>query len=248
MVNIGEIVKTYLFVQVSMLVFIAPFYLLFARRTGQSIRHLHLNEHALEFFESKEANWLVFFWAMAETTFWFVIPEFLLVIIIFVKVKNKVSLITYDLLGTIVGTILGLIIANNANISLVQIPFISEAMVDQTRVWLGQLNVFGLLFQPFSGVPYKTFVFLAHDYNLNPIFFLIAGLVVRIGRYAILYMLFQSIYPLLHRFISKNYVPIFFATCFVFAVMLLLVYYSYGPSYTVDESIPRLLLELSGKK
>src|SRR4051812_45653935 len=100
-------IGTFVFVQALIILFAAPFYTLHYVRT----RHLKdqpatLSERIEQFFLSKESNWLVFCWAMSEALFWFVIPEFLLLLIVFMRIRRKRELLVYDVGGTVAGTII----------------------------------------------------------------------------------------------------------------------------------------------
>jgi membrane protein YqaA with SNARE-associated domain len=230
-----EVIINYLFIQISILLFIAPFYLSYKyRHPGFSFKHLLTNEHIEKFFSSNQANWLIFFWAAAEATCWFIIPEFLLLLVIFLRVKNKRKLLAYDIAGTFIGTIIGLMLSIYTKFNVLIIPYITPNMAHQVQAWYTSFGSFGLLFQPFSGIPYKVFVQNAHYFHLNLFLFLLLAVVVRVARYYLFYLLFVGLFPFLHRFISRNYIPIFMISCFIFSLLFLKVYNSYGPTYVVD--------------
>lgn len=227
--DIGQVIVNYVFMQASILLFFAPFivgYLLTHKEV--SLKHIPFNAFAENFLASGWASALIFFWALGEALIWFVIPEFLLLLIIFLKIKNKTRLLVYDLLGTTIGTIIGLLVVPIVHINLLAIPYITQGMIQQVATWYRTFGVFALFFQPFSGVPYKVFVLTVGSYPISPVVFTVLAIIVRIGRYAIFYFIFEGIYPLLHRFVSKNYVPIFILSCFVFSIIFLKVYHSYG--------------------
>lgn len=237
MVNIFiSLVLNYFLIQISILVFFAPFYLIYRINHARSgLKNISFNGHLEYFFSSKQANYLVFLWAASEATIWFVIPEFLLLLIIFLRIRKKIELLIYDILGTIVGTTIALMIHAPRN-EIISMPYIQENMVKQVDVWYQHAGIFGLIFQPFSGVPYKIFTLLANEYSFFIPAFIILGVLVRISRYYIFYLIFFGIYPLIHRFIYKNYIPMFIVACIIFSLLLLKVYNFYGPSYQVDYS------------
>jgi O-antigen/teichoic acid export membrane protein len=104
--SILNIALNYLLVQFSIIGFMLPFYLSYRyRHRSQDEVKLDLNQHLERFFLSKQANYLVFFWAMGEALFWFVIPEFLLLLVVFMRIRRKKELLTYDIAGTLIGTI-----------------------------------------------------------------------------------------------------------------------------------------------
>ncbi len=226
--SLTDLLFNYLFIQSAILLFIAPFYLAYKIQHPHSkLRHIHLNQHAEDFLSSPQANYLVFFWAAAEAVCWFVIPEFLLLLIIFLKIKSKVRLLVYDILGTAVGTVLGLVSSYYFSFPLTKIPYVSAGMVEQVGSWYQQFGVFALFFQPFSGVPYKVFVLSVHNFGINLLIFVLLAIIVRVARYYLIYSIFTGLYPFLHQFISKNYVPIFIISCLVFSMLFLRVYHKY---------------------
>lgn len=235
MTNILEIIINYLFIQFSILVFIAPFYLFYKKNHPEiSFKHLALNAHLEDFLSSKQANYLVFFWAASEAIFWFIIPEFLLLLVIFLRVKNKRTLLLYDILGTAFGTVVGLTLSIYTYFDVAHVPYITQNMVQQVQVWYQGLGSLGLFFQPFSGIPYKVFVLNAHYFQIILLWFVVLAVIIRIARYYIFYLIFVGLYPFLHRLISRNYIPIFLLSCFIFSAILLKVYHAYGPTYVVD--------------
>lgn len=237
MVNsIINIVQNYILIQFAILIFFAPFYLVYKYNHNKAgLTHITFNLHLENFFSSRQANYLVFLWAASEAIVWFVIPEFLLLLIIFLRIRKKIELLIYDILGTAIGTVLAFFIPITRN-EILQIPYIQENMIKQVEVWYQHMGIFGLIFQPFSGVPYKAFTLTAHEFNFFIPIFIIFGILVRITRYYFLYLIFSGIYPLLHRFVYRNYIPMFLMSCFLFSLLLLKVYNLYGSGYEIDYS------------
>jgi len=234
--TITTITLNYILIQVAILAFFAPFYFVYRYyHAKKGIKDITFNQHLEYFFSSKQANYLVFLWAASEAIIWFVIPEFLLLLIIFLRIRKKLGLLIYDIVGTSVGTTLALIIPLSRN-EILRIPYIQENMLKQVEIWYQHMGIFGLIFQPFSGVPYKVFTLLANEYNFFVPAFIILGILVRISRFYIFYLIFSGIYPLLHRFVYRNYLFMFFISCFIFSLLLLKVYNLYGANYIIDYS------------
>lgn len=222
------------FVFGSMVLFFAPFVAVFYIRNRRQIldSQPHFNFFMEKFFASVEANWLVFAWAAAEAVFWFIIPEFLLFLMIFMKVKRKINLLKYDIFGTIIGTIAGFVLHVSPR-SLLQVPYVFQGMIDQVHFWYDKYGIWGLFFQPFSGVPYKVFTSLATDYHFFFVWFLIIAVIARISRYLIAYEVTRALYPLLHRFVRKHYAVLFIVAIMIFTGLLLRVASLYGAGYVV---------------
>lgn len=234
MYNILLIVLNYLVIQVSIIVPFLFFYFLYRRKHISVERSKNINTEIEKFIESKYMNYMVFWWAFFEASIWFVIPEFLLLLVIFFRSKNKRKLLTYDIWGTICGTFFAFYFFKLSNFGVEQVPYIYQSMLDQTRVWYEDFGVFALIFQPFSGVPYKVFIDLAQDYNLNIIIFTIFAVIVRLSRYWFVYVVLTGVYPLVHKRILNNFLLIFFLACFIFSFCLMSVTNVYKDRYVVD--------------
>ena len=208
----------------SIVLFFAPFVLLFFLKHRKQIleKRPGFNQFMDRFFDSPYLNWLVLLWAAAEAVIWFVIPEFLLLLIIFMKVRHRVNLLIYDIIGTIIGSIIGLTLYMS-HASMLSLPFVYEGMFTKVHEWFQSMGVWGLVNQPFSGVPYKVFLNMAPEFGLNVVLFLLLALVLRIGRYAIFYGVFWLAYPALHRFVYKNYMVLFILAIVIFSLLLMRV-------------------------
>jgi len=175
-----------------------------------------------KFFESKSINWLVFFWALAEALIWFVVPEFLLFLVVFMKIRHRANLLIYDILGTIAGTIIGLALHMSRD-SMLQIPYVYEGMFTKVHDWFSNMGVWGLIYQPFSGVPYKVFLSEAPDFGFNILLFILLALALRIGRYTIFYAIFWLAYPVVHKFVLKHYAILLILAVVIFSLLLMRV-------------------------
>lgn len=214
------------------LVFISPFYYLYKRQGHGSIKSHGINREIEQFFASKQANYLVFFWAMAEALFWFIIPEFLLLLIIFMRIKRRRELLYYNIFGTIAGTVLAFSINLPAHL-IEKLPYIQPAMTGQVAAWFDKSGIFALIHQPFSGIPYKVFAYLAPNYHILIIVFIITAIVVSVARYFVVYVVLNLLYPLLHRYVYRNYVYLFLVAVFIFSLLFLRIYNSYDHTYVI---------------
>jgi len=208
----------------SIALFFAPFVVVFAVRHRRQIAasRPHFNYFMEQFFLSRESDALVFGWAALEALVWFVIPEFLLILVIFMKVHRKINLVKYDIIGTTVGTLIGII--GQPSVSwLLHVPYIYPRMIDQVQAWYAQYGIFGLVFQPFSGVPYKVFVQAAGGHHFFIVLFLLIAVAVRISRYIIAYEVTRALYPLAHQFVRKHYAILFAGATVIFTFLLLRV-------------------------
>lgn len=220
------VLANFVFILAAISIFVAPFYLVFRYKHSLHAK-LGFERTAEAFLQSRQANWLVFFWAFGEALVWFVIPEFLLLLIIFMRINRKRELLFYDIYGTAAGAMAAYIIHLPVNL-IDNLPYIQEKMVSQTQVWYEQHDVLGLAYQPFSGVPYKVFTFLAPHFHIFILYFVVVAVIVRIARYYIFFAIFSLIYPVLHKYVARNYLKLVLIAIFIFSVLLLRVYQSYA--------------------
>lgn len=215
----------------AIVLFFAPFMAVFWYRNRSQIKESrpHFNYLMERFMTSPESNYLVMAWAAGEAIVWFVIPEFLLILVIFMKLHRKFDLVKYDIIGTAIGTIIGFSI-HMSDETFLRVPYIYQRMLDQTYEWFESMGIWGLLNQPFSGVPYKAFVHEAHGYGFFIPFFLFIAIVARMVRYIIVYEATKALYPLCHKFVRKHYAILFVFAVMIFTALLMRVSQIYGPN------------------
>ncbi|MDB5166516.1 MAG: hypothetical protein JWM37_588 [Candidatus Saccharibacteria bacterium] len=209
--------------------FFLPFVAVFAFKHRREIiaKRPHFNQFMERFFSSRQSNYLVLTWAAAEAVVWYVIPEFLLLLVVFMKVHKKRDLVKYDLIGTVIGTLVAFMWHLSPS-ALVHLPYVRPSMIEQVRNWFETSGVFGLLHQPFSGVPYKVFTHMAPDYHFNIILFLLVAIAARMFRYLVLYAAFVGAYPVLHKLVRRHYALLFLLAIAIFSAMLLQVLRAYN--------------------
>lgn len=229
-----NLLGNFLFIFGFIALFFAPFVGVFWWRHRAQIREKrpHFNQFAERFFVSRESNYLIMAWAATEAFIWFVIPEFLLFLVVFMKVRRKFDLLKYDIIGTVIGSIIGFMWHAPDSV-LVKMPYIYQGMIDQVRVWYDSMGIWGLIHQPFSGVPFKLFTHTASEYGFSLLLFVLIAVVIRMSRYAVAYVITVGLYPLLHRFVRKHYAILFVVAIFIFTLLLMRVSDMYGAGYVV---------------
>ncbi len=218
----------FVLISISIFLFFLPFVSVFWYRNRQEIadKTPHFNYFMEKFFQSRESNAMVLIWAASEAIVWFVIPEFLLILIVFMKVHRKIQLVSYDIAGTVIGTCIALFL-HMPQETLLKIPYIYEGMITKVDGWYTDYGILGLFFQPFSGVPYKVFTALAMDFHFSIILFIILAVIARMLRYVIIYELTKALYPYVHRFVRKHYAILFAAAIAIFTLLLMKVSHAY---------------------
>jgi cell shape-determining protein MreD len=132
--TIIKIFDIFLISLIGITLFILPFYAAFRiRKRSTDLGGFNISLEI--FFKSREANALIFLWALGEATIWFVIPEFLLVLVLFMRAERKFQLVLYDIYGTIIGTLIAINI-HITNNQISQLPFIKPKMVAQVHTWV----------------------------------------------------------------------------------------------------------------
>lgn len=204
--------------------FFVPFMTVFWYRNRSHIKQArpHFNYFMERFMLSPESNYLVMAWAAGEALVWFVIPEFLLILVIFMKLHRKFDLVKYDIIGTVIGTLIGFTL-HVSDQTFLRIPYIYQSMLDHVANWYEHLGIWGLLNQPFSGVPYKVFIHDAEGRGFFIVWFLIIAVTARLVRYVIVYEVTKALYPFFHRFVRKHYAILFIFAVLVFTALLMRV-------------------------
>jgi 1-acyl-sn-glycerol-3-phosphate acyltransferase len=216
--------RNFLGIFFAMALFFAPFVAVFWWRNRHAIREKkpHFNYFMERFFLSHEADALVFTWAAAEAIAWFIIPEFLLFLVIFMRIHRKFDLLKYDLLGTFIGSVIAILWHMPQSVFL-RLPYIRPKMISQVQSWYHLHGVWGLLYQPFSGVPYKVFTHEAGSYRFFIPAFITIAVAARMVRYVIVYEATKAGYPLIHPFVRKHYGWLFVIATLIFTVLLMRV-------------------------
>lgn len=226
---IGSFIVNFLIIFIAICLFFLPFIAIFWYRNRVEINEKkpHFNYFMEKFFHSTESNVLIAIWAFAESIIWFVIPEFLLILMMFMKVRRKIQLVIYDVIGTVIGTIVAILIHLPEH-TLLKIPYIYKKMIIDVHHWYTEHGIFGIFFQPFSGVPYKVFNALALDYNFFIPLFIILAIVARMVRYIVVYELTKAFYPFFHKFVKKHYAILFVFAIAIFTFLLMRVSNTYS--------------------
>jgi len=105
--------------------------------------------------------------------------------------------------------------------ALLSLPYVYQGMVTYVNEWFSEYGIFGIFFQPFSGVPYKAFNALTLDYGLFIPLFIVLAVIARMIRYLIVYEITKALYPFVHRFVRKHYAILFVVAMAIFTMLLM---------------------------
>jgi hypothetical protein len=131
--------------------------------------------------------WAGLAWGFAEATLFFIVPDVLLTVVALYSPRRSVKLMAFILLGALAG---GMVMfrqgAKNparAESMVLKVPFVSKAMLAQTRQGFQRDGMWTLAKAPGNGIPYKVYCVQAAGYARWPLFILISAL-ARLARFA----------------------------------------------------------------
>ena len=223
-----EILRQIFFISVCIILFFAPFFLGFLLKNRKKLTTKKMSYTSLmeEYFWSPCASVMVAIWVFAESIFWFVAPEFLLVFMLFLPKKRSAKLILYDFYGILAGTIFGLILPISMDF-VRKTPYVYGSMISAVENWLREFGPFGLIFQPTSGIPYKIFIAESAAAGIPFFSFLIVAMIIRMARYATFFYSFQFLRRFFAKLISKHYAIYTIFVLVIFSILLLRVAWIY---------------------
>jgi 1-acyl-sn-glycerol-3-phosphate acyltransferase len=123
-------------------------------------------------------------WGVAEALWWPVVPDFLVFALVPLTPRRWWKFAAAASFGSAMGGALGYALAGilEPDVLLAAAPLVTDRMAEVARGWLIEGGSAAILRQPLSGIPYKVFVFVARDVNLNFAGFLIFSVIARAFR------------------------------------------------------------------
>lgn len=122
---------------------------------------------------SRRGFWLIFAWAVAEATFWPIIPDFLLVPMAAANRRRFYIPLAAAIMGTALGgTIIYLFafVAQTQALDMLRhLPLVSDSQIDAVHADLSRDGIVGFLYQPWSGVPFKVWAVVGASLHLEPL-------------------------------------------------------------------------------
>ncbi len=129
---------------------------------------------------TKGALVLLAIWAFFEASIWFVIPDFLLLILCLLYPKNYKKFFLFTLLFSILGIIIYFLFVSNYPLLsgkiLVNTPFINQKMLDSINSLYMEKGIVVVLRQTTTFIPVKVWTFqtVLHQFNLFLYLFFVA--------------------------------------------------------------------------
>jgi membrane protein YqaA with SNARE-associated domain len=122
----------------------------------------------LKLVERPWVLWAGCLWGFAEATLFFVVPDVLLTLVALYSPRRTPRLVAFILLGSLAGgTLMFYLGARNpqqAEATVLRVPFISPAMFDKTHRGFERDGIWTLAGAPGNGIPYKVYCVQASRY------------------------------------------------------------------------------------
>lgn len=181
-------------------------------------------ERSIKIVSSKAGEKLLLLWSFFEASFWFIAPDFLLVIfgVLQPKDKNKFFIKAFiaSFLGGAMYYLLNIISFNTMNTILQQTPFVTERMFIFIRDVYMNHGLTGVLFQSFSFMSFKIWTHLAVESNLNPFGYFSLVMISRSLRLYLVIFLSSLVGKFFPDFIRKHFILVFISYTLIFISML----------------------------
>jgi len=170
---------------------------------------------------------VVVFWAMAEATFWFIAPDFILGILIAFAPQAWKRLLLGALVGSFLGGIISLVLNHITPawmaVVLSNTPFVQQHMIAFVESVYSKHGYIGVLFQAFSFMQFKIWTHLAVLHGFNPALYLALVMVSRTIRFGVAAVLAKEIGKKISNFLIRH--AILFTsvyTCIFIALLVIL--------------------------
>jgi membrane protein YqaA with SNARE-associated domain len=136
--------------------------------------------------------WLGFFWGLAEATLFFIVPDVLLTLIALFSFRRSARLLACILAGALCGGsvmfLFGKVAPPEARMTVLQVPFVSPAMLDKTGKSFERDGIWAMTKGPGNGIPYKVYCVQASRYSGLGLF-LVVSLIARLERFALFWLI-----------------------------------------------------------
>lgn len=144
----------------------------------------------------------LFFWAFAESSFFPIPPDFLLIALAMINPKSSLYLALLCTLGSITGAVFGYVIGIKAGKPIIE-KLIKKEKLDQAEHLYQKYDVWAIGIAGFTPLPYKLFTITAGMFELNLKRFIIVSLFSRGGRFFMVGTLFYFFGDKIKPFILK---------------------------------------------
>ena len=184
-------------------------------------------DRALTFVSSTTGIVFLAVWSFCEASFWFVAPDFLLVIFAFLKPTHKNKFFAVALLASFLGGVVYYILNLFALDSLGEIlrhtPFVTDRMILFVQETYGKYGHLGVLFQSFTFMSFKIWTNVAVVMGLNPIIYFPLVMISRVFRLYPVTWLSAYISRYTTNFLKNNFLVVLAGYVILFFTMLIVL-------------------------
>ncbi len=144
---------------------------------------------------AKASHWLAFAWGLAESTFFFLVPDILSSRLVLQDRRAGFAACRWSLAGALLGGCALFLLGRNPALATPLlhafdfIPGINPALMEQARQGLEQQGATALFAGFIGGIPYKLYALQAAGTGLGLGQFLLASAVARLSRFILITML-----------------------------------------------------------
>ncbi len=166
-------------------------------------------------------------WAFAEGTFWFIAPDFVLILAsAFVPAAWRrlvVAALLGSLLGGAVSWILNSIWLEEMGRVLHATPFVTQRMIDTIDGWYALIGQPAVFFQSFSFMQFKIWTHLAVRHSFNPVVFFVIVMLSRAVRFAIVAWIASIVGRRLSKTLERHAIVLTAGYSVLFVLMLVVM-------------------------
>jgi hypothetical protein len=156
-------------------------------------------------------NLVALFWAFAEATLFFIVPDVWLTLVAVRRgIRPAMIACGFAVLGAVAG---GAVLylwaqadAASAVATIAAVPGIPPSMIDNAAAALGAEGVLAMVFGAFAGVPYKIYAVEAPGAGLGLALFLLASVPARLLRFVLLAFMASAFAALFDGWLSRRVV------------------------------------------
>jgi membrane protein YqaA with SNARE-associated domain len=164
-------------------------------------------------------------WAFSEATFWFIAPDFLIMILCVFAPTAWKRIVIWALAGSLLGGMVSLslnVLFFDQMASILQAtPFVTARMIDDVDTVYSHLGHSAALRQSFSAIQFKIWTHLAVAHDFQPAIYLSLVMISRAARFGLAAFFVQLVGRSFPRVFSRHSLTLLLAFTVAFVGMLL---------------------------
>jgi membrane protein YqaA with SNARE-associated domain len=151
---------------------------------------LHQLYHwTLHWAATPQAEWALFFLAIAESSFFPIPPDLLLITMAVAEPMNSFWFALISSIGSVLGGCIGYGIGRYGGQPLLK-RFVKEEKIQHVETLFNRYDAWAIIIAAFTPIPYKVFTIASGAFNINFKTFILSSLIGRAGRFFLVATLF----------------------------------------------------------